>query len=95
MEEVLTSVTLRYPPFLEKILENNNKQNNQNSNNNSNEDKYKMRNNKTISNTVYEEIARLKGTVKSRTVKKGKSKNTGNEVDEDKKGLQNEEVRNT
>jgi hypothetical protein len=93
MEEVLTSVTLRCPPFLEKILENHNKQNNLNSNNSSNKDENKMKNNKTISSTVYEEIARLKGTVKSKTVKKGKSKNTGNEGDEDKKGLQDEEVR--
>ena len=93
MEEVLTSVTLRCPPFLEKILENNNKQNNLKSNNNSNKDENKNKNNKKLSNTVYEEIARLKGTVKSKTVKKGKSKNTGNDGDEDKKGLQDEEVR--
>ena len=91
MEEVLTSVTLRCPPFLKKILENNNKQNNLNSNNNSNKDENK--NNKAISDTVYEEIARLKGIVKSKTVKKGKSKNTGNEGDEDKKGLQDGEVK--
>ena len=93
MEEVLTSVTLRCPPFLEKILENDNKQNNLNSYNNSNKDENKNKNNKKISNIVYEEIARLKGTVKSKTVKKGKSKNTGNDGDEDKKGLHDEEVR--
>ena len=41
MEEVLTSVTLRCPPFLEKILENHNEQNNLNSNNNSHKDENK------------------------------------------------------
>ena len=98
MEEVLTSVTLRCLPFLEKILENNNDKNNSNSNNNynkKNKDDNKNKNNKNMPNTVYEEIARLKGTVKTKTVKKGRIKNAVNEGDDDKKkggGLQEEEV---
>ena len=106
MEEVLTSVTLRCPPFLEKILGNNNKQNNSNINDNynkNNKDENKIKNKKTTSNSVHEEIARLKGTVKNKSVKKGKVKNTGNDGDEDNNksgggggvgiGLQDEEVR--
>ena len=99
MEEVLTSVTLRCLPFLEKILENNNDKNNSNSNNyhnKKNKDDNKNRNNKNVPNTVYEEIARLKGTVKSKTVRKGRIKNTVNEGDDDKNkggGLQEEEVK--
>ena len=98
MEEVLTSVTLRCPPFLEKLLENNKKQNNLNLNyidSTKNRDESKKVSKKTISKSVYEEIARLKGIVKSKTVKKGKIKNAGNECDEEsnKGGLQEEEVK--
>ena len=95
---MLTSVTLRCIPFLEKILENNNDKNNSNLSNNCNQknkDDNKNKNVKSIPNTTYEEIARLKGTVKSKTVKKGRMKNMVNEGDDDKNrggGLSEEEV---